>query len=326
MKVIGLRHRNTALLVVALLGGCSSPGPETSSSSHWVSCTQDADCATVPGANSCEDGYCVDSGGARVEVTDGGSTTGDAGATSSCDPFASPEVAMTLATYLGGGEDADGISYVADRTGSTTRLFVSDGDQLHRVKVTGTGSGDEAGKQFELVTFERDGNVMNLYLTTDAQGTAASLIAGNWKPGSPPSGTEETPLTFIDEATARTLDLAGWTNETWTEYFMTVKDTGEFVVVTRPEVDWTYEDFRLFFGEPGKLVERPVSNVTRARDGGSTTIEFELDGKPATASFPFGGSASITVSGTELSLVDPASLPAAAIDVESLPYECLASK
>src|SRR5204863_2322230 len=58
------------------------------------------------------------------------------------------------------------------------------------------------------------------------------------------------------------------------------------VLVVRPSDDWTYEDFRVFLGTPKNMLEREVQNVWRARDGGSTTIEFTLDAKPATLGFP----------------------------------------
>ena len=61
---------------------------------------------------------------------------------------------------------------------------------------------------------------------------------------------------------------------------------GNFMVVTRPSVDWTFEDFRLFFGPTGAVSEQTVTEVTRYQDGGSTLIAFNLDGRPATASFP----------------------------------------
>lgn len=59
--------------------GCQT-GPITSSSSNWVVCTTPADCADVAGAADCQEGYCVDEAGERIEVASGG--TGSGGASS----------------------------------------------------------------------------------------------------------------------------------------------------------------------------------------------------------------------------------------------------
>jgi hypothetical protein len=69
------------------------------------------------------------------------------------------------------------------------------------------------------------------------------------------------------------------------EYAASLQD-GRWLVVVRPRDDWTYADFRAFFGLKEGVLERPVVTVSRARDGGSTTISFEIDGATATASFP----------------------------------------
>jgi hypothetical protein len=58
------------------------------------------------------------------------------------------------------------------------------------------------------------------------------------------------------------------------------------LVVLRPEHDWNYENFRLFLGPSNNLEERQVTNATRALDGGSTWIMFQLSGHEATAFFP----------------------------------------
>jgi len=59
---------------------------------------------------------------------------------------------------------------------------------------------------------------------------------------------------------------------------------GRTMVVTRPEVDWTYADFRVFLSTSATspLLERKVVNVGR---GSFTNILFDLDGTQATAHF-----------------------------------------
>ena len=69
------------------------------------------------------------------------------------------------------------------------------------------------------------------------------------------------------------------------EYAASVADE-RLLVVIRPEKLDGYEQFRVFFGSLDHLQERKASNVVRAHDGGSTTIDFEVDGQAAVASFP----------------------------------------
>jgi hypothetical protein len=69
------------------------------------------------------------------------------------------------------------------------------------------------------------------------------------------------------------------------EYGATLPD-GRSLVVTCPDHDWDYSDFRVFLGTSTGMIERPVSSVQRARDGGTTTIVFKADGTTATALFP----------------------------------------
>jgi hypothetical protein len=80
--------------------------------------------------------------------------------------------------------------------------------------------------------------------------------------------------------------------------------------VLRPQDFESYDEFRVFFGPAEKLSERVVDNVSRARDGGSTYIEFMVDGEVALASFPMEfenetfvrGEPSLTVDDDELSI------------------------
>jgi hypothetical protein len=69
------------------------------------------------------------------------------------------------------------------------------------------------------------------------------------------------------------------------EYFGRLEDDRR-VLVVRPDQDWDYEDFRVFLGPPERVLEHPVANVARAKDGGSTTIALTIDGDPATLDFP----------------------------------------
>jgi hypothetical protein len=69
------------------------------------------------------------------------------------------------------------------------------------------------------------------------------------------------------------------------EYAAEIPD-GRRLVVTRPQDDWGYDDFRLFLGPPERVEERKVNSVQRARDGGTTTISFQIEGAAAEAFIP----------------------------------------
>ncbi len=49
-----------------------------------------------------------------------------------------------------------------------------------------------------------------------------------------------------------------------------------FYVVHRPEKDWDYNSFRLHIGAERELREAEVLSVRRARDGGTTDIDYVL--------------------------------------------------
>ncbi|MFZ5892738.1 MAG: hypothetical protein ACOY0T_16890 [Myxococcota bacterium] len=69
-KVWGAR-----LLLAGLVGlGCGDRSPQTSSSSHWFTCSTNAECTSVPLAVQCSGGYCVDAKGDRIAKAAGGSS------------------------------------------------------------------------------------------------------------------------------------------------------------------------------------------------------------------------------------------------------------
>jgi hypothetical protein len=69
------------------------------------------------------------------------------------------------------------------------------------------------------------------------------------------------------------------------EYVAKLEDE-RLLVVIRPSEDWDYDDFRLFLGSQERLEERSVYEVTRHKDGGTTTVEFDFDGTRTEAFFP----------------------------------------
>ncbi len=292
MKILDVA-RATALTLIAF--GCSSPVPATSSSSHWVTCGTVDDCSALPAAKACTGGYCVDSAGARISQP---STSG------TCDPLAAHELPVTLGTILGVGRDADGVTYLADEVTSPMqldRVFVSQGKSLFRKRVTGSGSSGTSDYTF---SFE-DGDGMRALIIHRENGKATEMALGPGGKGfigSP--GT--TPLTVVDDGVVSGFTLRNLPGEVTIEYVADVDD-GTVMVVTHPKDDWTYDDFRMFYGAPPKLAERHVTNTSRSRSGG-TTMTFEVGSATYTASFIFALPAPLPDGGVEIGHPDPGTL------------------
>jgi hypothetical protein len=88
------------------------------------------------------------------------------------------------------------------------------------------------------------------------------------------------------------------------------------LVVVRPELDFEYADFRLFYGTFGNLVERRITRLDRARDGGSTEIHFAISGEAAVASFPVVSSGGTFAPGPATLEVSAASVALQLLSVE----------
>ena len=69
MLELGVRGRHF-LAATLLVCGCASPAQDKSTGTNWLKCTTDVDCAPASDAVVCDQGYCVDSKGTRVDVTE----------------------------------------------------------------------------------------------------------------------------------------------------------------------------------------------------------------------------------------------------------------
>ena len=98
-------------------------------------------------------------------------------------------------------------------------------------------------------------------------------------------GEDGEELEVIPPNTIAGMPLRNLPGEVHLDYTAETED-GQQLVVTRPADDWDYVDFRLFLGPADAVDERIVHDVGRELDGGTTTIEFDLDGAVATAYFP----------------------------------------
>jgi len=69
MNTTRLRFLSLAFAALGWPLACDSdPAEQSSSSTHWVTCDTDADCAPHPSHPECSDGYCIDSEGQRLAV------------------------------------------------------------------------------------------------------------------------------------------------------------------------------------------------------------------------------------------------------------------
>jgi hypothetical protein len=244
------------------------------------------------GINQSKDGsaqeVAVSQDGVSPTVQDSGPPA--SGVPWSCDPFSPLTKPITLANVLGAGQDTDGTLYVVDQpqADSEPRVFVSSGGTLQRQRVAGAGTESSGGgvMSYSLSVSDHVPPFM-LELETNAAGPTAMGVLQN-----PPLdirtftiGQQGSVLTLVSASQVAALLVANISAETVIEYNATLPD-GRALLVVRPRDDWTFQDFRVFFGAPDHMVERTVDQVVRYQDGGSTTINFAVDGVPAVASFP----------------------------------------
>ena len=307
------------VLAGVLAAGCSSEAADASDGGvGGVGASGGSDGS---GANSADGGVgaAAASGGSDGSGTNGGQPV-------PCDPLLAEEQPITLSDIPAVGEAEDGTLFVVDSTDEAElRVFVSNGNELRRVRVLRGGESGSPGVEEYVFTFEapgggswtlaieiRDGET-RMAVVTDGEFEGRSfdevIAAGN-------------ELTVRDKSALSGLELQNLPGEIEVEYMARTED-GDQLVVTRPRDDWSYEDFRLFYGEGTTLTERAVSNVLRARDGGTTWITFELDGSEAEALFPASltepaETPTLTVeeSTVELTLLDPNT------DVAGLSFRC----
>jgi hypothetical protein len=240
-----------------------------------------------------------------------------------CAPLADQQQSISLGAVIAVGQAADGTVVVIDRVDNTTRVFVSAGGDLVRVRVLGSSESTDSGAESALMTFEAPAGGSWTAGTETRGGTTRMALVRNGQYRTfaevVDAGEE---LTVLDESAVDGFTLVNLPGQVVVEYFART-ESGETIVVTRPRDDWTYEDFRVFYGTD-VLLEREVSDVVRLRDGGTTTITFDLNGTDATAHFP----ASLDGTPDPPTLtVDDAVLALTEIDseaeLETLAFECL---
>lgn len=258
----------------------------------------------------------------------GASVTSDASNATAC-PFIAAPKPITLGTILGAGKSpSTGIIYLVDRVDSLERVFVSGSDGgtpdshqvLNRQRVSGSG----AGQDFLVFTTNGPDDVLTVQIDTPAGGTKRmGVVAGTLKDGKTITiGRDGEELTLLADSAVASIPLNNLPGTVTIEYVASTAD-GNFILVTRPLDDWTYADFRLFYGPVLNMDEKKVDSVTRARDGGSTRIVFKPESKAtatATANFPVvsvdagfaPGPATLTMGGQDVALTRLGAPPAEA--------------
>ena len=201
-----------------------------------------------------------------------------------CDPFAARPLPITLGTVIAVGQSAAGVIYAVDQHGYEQRVFVSDASgELVRQRIDGAGSGPdfyvfsvgEHDPPFVLQIDTPSGGTMRMGVFSGTLNDRKTFVIGQ-------DGEE---LTMLPAGSIATSPLRNLPGDVVVEYVAGLPN-GDVMVVTRPRDDWSYADSRLFLGPLGALAERKVSDLSRAQDGGSPTITFDLDGSSAVASFP----------------------------------------
>jgi hypothetical protein len=206
----------------------------------------------------------------------------------SCEPLETTEVPIKLGHVTAVGKAEDGTLFVVDdnpENAAEHRLFVSDGLTLVRREVSGTGESNEDGAQRLSLSVVGE-KPFTLFLEIRGTPTRMLVVTGPLKDKnldiSAQKGDE---LEVVDASVISGLRARNLPGDVLVEYSAKVESERR-LIVTRPDHDWTYEDFRVFFGESDRVEEQKVLSVMRARDGGSTWVRFTVGAEEAEAFFP----------------------------------------
>jgi hypothetical protein len=189
-----------------------------------------------------------------------------------CNPFEPAYEPTTLGETAVGGRDAAGIYYVVerlDRDGafSVDRLFVSSGSVLVRIEPTDGGycqaldnPGDEC-----TVEWEQEGKLLAIWVKKQESGEVKIWWCGmGLRAIAVGNGCEDDciPLELVDKDILAKMEIQNLPGERIVET-IAERANGEQIVVVRPEYDWLDEQYRIFVGPPGEMVEYPVLEIRR---------------------------------------------------------------
>lgn len=217
-----------------------------------------------------------------------GCSRDETAALTACDPFAAHAQPITLGELLGAGMDSHGAYYVVDGgegDEGEPRVYVSDGDLLERQRIAGSAfSSTPGGRLLVFSIVERDPD-LTVAVEESAGEVRMGVLEGEFTGRTFVIGEDGEELTAVPPGEIADMKLRNLPGKVVLEYAAELED-GRLLIVTRPYDDWSYDDFRVFLGPAARIEERVVYQVVRARDGGSTTIEFDLEESHATAAFP----------------------------------------
>ncbi|MBX3230212.1 MAG: hypothetical protein KIT84_24730 [Labilithrix sp.] len=220
---------------------------------------------------------------AASACTSGGSD--EARGLHACNPLVADTKPIALGAVVAGGRAGDGTVYLVDRgpagPSEQLRVFIGGAGGVRREKVAGSGGGSD------FIALMVGDATSDLQVRIDLAGGAATTMAvfrGAPDPATKsfdPSSQGET-LTLLSPSEIAALAVENIPAQVTVEYDATTPDGRRFVLL-RPDVDWSYEDFRVFFGPPSAAIERKVTNASR---GSSTYLTFDVDGVPHHAYLP----------------------------------------
>jgi hypothetical protein len=249
-----------------------------------------------------------------------------------CEPLESTEVPLSLGRVTAVGKALDGTLYVVDEDPDSTaehRVYVSEGLTLVRHEVRGSGESNEGDVQRLALS---TGGSQPFTLFVELHGTPTRMKVANGPLRDKNLDLSAQPgneLEVLDASVLAGLRVRNLEGTVFVEYSARVESQRR-LVVTRPEHDWSYDDFRVFFGSAESLEERSVTSVDRALDGGSTWIKFRVGAESAEAFFPTRLSVprepnndepdTLTIGSKSLTIER---LPMNALELDGLSFKCL---
>lgn len=194
------------------------------------------------------------------------------------------ETAATLATPLVAGRHEDGTYYAIDTTSDgVDRVYISRNRSLVR-RPSSTCTRPDSPASGGILCRVPDELLLKVEFA-DGGGARMGVVREDTFPPDFVIG-ERGDLVEIVAVSAVEAMRAVERREIFVDYMTTILD-GRYLVVLRPE--WpslVAKELRLFFGPIDRVIERKVLAFERARNGDTTTIRFEVDGRAATAFFP----------------------------------------
>jgi hypothetical protein len=196
--------------------------------------------------------------------------------TQACDPLAARPQPITLGSVLAVGKHADGTLYVIGERGTSDYLvFMSAGATLQRQRQSGSGEVNQDGLMVYILSAGAGAEQFTLQLEVRGSEKRMGILRGTFAGKGFVIGQQGEVLEVVGTDALAGLAVKNLPGTIVTEYQAQLAD-GRRILVTRPEDDGSYSDFRLYLGPANQVAERRVSDVQRARSG-TTTIAFLLD-------------------------------------------------